>query len=362
MNKIYAALKNIFLISYLLFKTLVTDAQVNSAYNFSFLKSSPSAQLTALNGSSIARSGKDVSVAAYNPSLLGIENDKQLNFQSQFVPAGISDNYFGYAFFSKKLNTTFYPQVQYLNYGTFIGADAFGNKTSDFTAREWAFSISAAKQLTERLSIGLTGKFINSQFDIISARAMAFDLAGTYHNPENNFDFTVLLKNVGGVLKDLSPTSQSKLPIDVQVGVSKRLGKSPLRFSIAADELTRWSLTYTNPYDISNNFLDNTQSNAPTAFGNAVDNIFRHLKFGAEINFGAQDNFLIRAGYNYRTKQELVFNNIRSFGGLSLGFGFRLGGFHFDYATALQSISGSVQHIGISTQFGYFKKTKPTTM
>lgn len=361
MDKIYATLKNICLVLFLT-NTTITDAQVNSVYNFSFLKSSPSAQLTALNGSSIARSGKDVSVAAYNPSLLSTENDKQLNFQSQFVPSGISDNYFGYAFFSKKLNTTFYPQIQYLNYGTFIGADAFGNKTTDFTAREWAFSIGAAKQLTERLSLGVTGKLINSQFDVISARAVAFDLAGTYHNPENNFDFTVLLKNVGGVLKDFSPTSQSQLPIDVQIGLSKRLGKSPLRFSLAADELTRWSLSYSNPYDVISNSLDNTQQNTPTPFGNAVDNIFRHLKFGAEINFGAQDNFLIRAGYNYRTKQELVLNNIRSFGGLSLGVGFRLGGFHFDYATSLQSTSGSIQHIGISTQFGYSKKVEPTTM
>lgn len=361
MNKVYAALKNTCFVLCLL-NTSITDAQVNSVYNFSFLKSSPSAQLTSLNGSSIARSGKDVSVAAYNPSLLSYENDKQLNFQSQFVPTGISDNYFGYAFFSKKLNTTFYPQIQYLNYGTFIGADAFGNKTSDFTAREWAFSIGAAKQLTERLSIGLTGKFINSQFDVISARAVAFDLAGTYHNPETNFDFTVLLKNVGGVLKDFSTTSKSQLPIDVQIGLSKRLGKSPLRFSVAADELTRWSLTYNNQFDASVNLLDNTAANTPTAFGNAVDNIFRHLKFGAEINFGAQDNFLIRAGYNYRTKQELVFNNIRSFGGLSLGVGFRLGGFHFDYATALQNGSGSVQHIGISSQFGYSKKVEPTPM
>ncbi len=347
------------------FATTSAFAQVNSAYNFAFLKSSTSAQLTALNGSSIAHGGKDVSVAAYNPSLLSTENNKQLNFQTQFVPTGIANNYFGYAFYSSKLNTTFYPQIQYLNYGTFTGADEFGNKTNDFTAREWAFSVSAAKQLTERLSIGVAGKLINSQFDIINARAIAFDVAGTYHNPETNFDFTVLVKNVGGVLKDFSPTSQSKLPIDVQVGFSKRLGKSPLRFSVAADELTRWSLTYTNPFDVNLNALDNTVSNAPTPFGTAVDNIFRHLKFGAEINFGAQDNFQIRAGYNYRTKQELVLNTIRSFGGLSFGFGFRISSFHFDYATSLQSTAGSFQHIGISTQFGYSKpvvKDAPASM
>ncbi len=360
MQKLYT-----FSFFFILFTASTALAQVNSAYNFAFLKSSPSAQLTGLNGSSIAHGGKDVSVAAYNPSLLSTENNKQLNFQSQFVPSGIVNNYFGYAFFSQKLNTTFYPQIQYLNYGTFTGADEFGNKTNDFTAREWAFSISAAKQLTQRFSVGVAGKLINSQFDIISARAVAFDLAGTYHNEQTNFDFTVLIKNVGGVLKDFSSTSQSKLPVDIQIGLSKRLGKSPLRFSVAADELTRWSLnTYTNPFDATVNLLDNSQSSTPSAFGNAMDNIFRHLKFGAEINFGAQDNFQLRAGYNYRTKQELVLNNIRSFGGLSFGVGFRWGSFHFDYATALQSTAGSFQHIGLSTQFGYTKPAKeaPTTM
>ena len=61
----------------------------------------------------------------------------------------------------------------------------------------------------------------------------------------------LVLKNIGFALDDFSETEKTEVPFEVQFGISKRLAKSPLRFTFTAENLQRWDLTYQDPRELN---------------------------------------------------------------------------------------------------------------
>ncbi|MGE0567848.1 MAG: hypothetical protein AB7O73_07855, partial [Bacteroidia bacterium] len=153
--------------------------------------------------------------------------------------------------------------------------------------------------------------------------------AGTYHT-KNDFVISLLVKNAGVIWKQFSanPNGDVKLPTNVQMGVSKKLKKAPIRLIAVYDYLLKWNMKYVSPIDTTgtSNPFDNGETQDSTKFqrfyakaGSNVDNFFRHMIFGVDLQLSK--NFLIMLGYNYRRQREFSLPERRGINGLSLGIG-----------------------------------------
>ena len=100
------------------------------------------------------------------------------------------------------------------------------------------------------------------------------------------------------------------LPLDLQLGLSKRLAHLPLRLSLTAYDLTK--------------------AGTGIEGGSTTDHVLAHLTFGGEMRLG--DNLRLRLGYNHRRSRDLALADQFDLGGLGGGFGLLVGGVAVDYA------------------------------
>ena len=337
-----------------IFSFFNASAQLGGRYTYAFLKQLPSARLTGLNGSQIALRDDDIATAYLNPSLLNNTMNNALSYNHDFLLGKIATGYFGYGHSVEKLKMTFQGCIQFINYGTFKQADEFGNITGEFKASEYAVTLGAGRQINERLSVGLNLKYISSQLEAYTSSGVAGDLAGSYWDDTKKFGATVLFRNIGTQLSNYTGVRE-ELPLDVQIGVTKKLKKAPFRVSLVLHDLNRWNIRYDNPLDNAISLLGE-EPTQPSRFSQELDNLARHIKAGGELVLGKNENFRLRVGYSHQMRKELSVNNIRSLSGFSIGFGFKVSHFRLDYGLGKQHLAGGTNHLSISTNFSEFKK------
>ena len=332
----------------------VACAQSGGQYVFSFLKQTPSARLTGLSGTQIALRDDDLASAFLNPAQLNPLMHNALSYNQDFLLGGIKSGFFGYGYDVSSLKTTFQAGLQFVNYGTFKQTDEFGNINGEFKASEYAISIGAGRAINERLSVGMNVKYITSQLEAYQSTGLVGDLAGAYWDDEKKMGVTVIFKNMGAQLTSYNGRRED-VPMDVQVGITKKLKKAPFRFSILLHDLNRWNIRYESPLDNETTLLGETAS-TPSKFSQGLDNFFRHVSAGGELLIGKNELFRIRIGYNHQIRKELNISNVRSMSGFSIGFGFKISKFRIDYGLGRQHLAGGMNHLSISTKFSEFKK------
>ena len=101
--------------------------------------------------------------------------------------------------------------------------------------------------------------------------------------------------------------------------------------------------------------IDN-QNNDDNAFGDFVDNFFRHIIFSGEFLFGKQENFRVGVAYNHFRRQDLSVRNFRSLAGFSMGVGLKIKRFRIDYGHGFYHLAGGSNHLSISTNLNQFIK------
>lgn len=330
-------------------------AQRGGEHVYTFLRLAPSSRLTALGGSLISVRDDDAAFAAHNPAALNPLMDRSMTFQYHFIFDGIADGYAGYAMHFPGAGITGHAGVQFIQYGDFVLADEFGNRQGTFKANEVALTIGAAKSLGDRLSAGANVRFVQSTLESYSSSGLMMDIGGIYSVPEKQMTFGLAVRNVGAQLSSYADVTED-LPIDVQLGFSKRLEHLPFRLSITAHSLNRWDLLYDSPLGGPETTVIGESPREKGEFNQNLDNLFRHLIFSGEFLLGQQENLRLRFAYNHQRRKELSVNNLRSFAGFSLGFGLRIKQFMIDYGFAAHHIAGSTKHIGISTNLDRFRK------
>ncbi|NND35354.1 MAG: type IX secretion system protein PorQ [Saprospiraceae bacterium] len=340
--------------SLLFFTTVLSPivySQVGGSSIYTFLNSSSSARATALGGTIITDPGSDLALALENPAQLNEQMNGQISFQHQFIQLGIQSGYVGFGKFipSKKIMT--HGAIKYIGYGTFEQTDEFGNQIGEFKGNEVSLQLGASYQVYEKLHIGANVKFIQSSLDVYRSSGMALDLGALYIDTASNFTVGLVIKQMGSQLTSYEDTREN-LPLNVLVGISKRLKHLPFRLSLTWHHLNKWNLLYDDPNSQEGGFFGGFQllENEATK----TDNFFRHIIFGGEMYLGKKELLSLRVGYNHQLKQELSVTNLRSLTGISLGFGFRVKKFQFDYATVRRHFGGSSHHLGLSTNLRYF--------
>lgn len=324
--------------------------QIGGRGVFQSLELPPSARVAALGGHQIAVFDNEMTLGFQNPALLNAEMDKQLTFNQVNYLADIN---FGYAGYGHTLNdkTTILGGVQYINFGEFIEADEYGTVLGTFSGEEIALTLGASYAWQYNISFGANLKFIYSNLAGFTANGVAVDLGATHHWKDKQLVSSLVIRHLGTQIKTYSGTWEN-LPLDVQIGFSKRLANAPLRINVTAHHLNIPDMSYIN---------SNGESTIDLETGLAVvdsvslgDKVMRHFIFGGELLLSK--NFHIRLGYNHQRRQEMTLERAKGGVGYSMGFGLRIWRFHVDYGRAAYHLAGASHHFSVTSNLSSWMK------
>jgi hypothetical protein len=99
--------------------------------------------------------------------------------------------------------------------------------------------VMASRQYHERFQYGVTMKYVNSSYAQYKSSGLAFDIGLSYYDTANLLQVSVAVKNMGTQLKTYDGSNRKEeLPFDIQAGITKRLEKAPLQFSLNSTSST----------------------------------------------------------------------------------------------------------------------------
>jgi len=303
--------------------TLPLHAQQSTANEvYQFLTLPYSAKATSLGGINISHLGSDLGLAMYNPALLDPSMDKTLHLSVKSYFSNIQQYDFSGANYLPKKNWILGWGIHYMGYGNIKMTDVSGNEMGNFLANDYVAQVSMATLFRKNINLAATLKFINSNYGVYKSTGLAMDLSMVYTSSSNLLRASILANNIGGQLS--SYTEKERLPLNIIMGVSKKLENAPIEFSITAQRLSIWNNTFYDP-----GFYSGEGYKAPSA----TQDIFNHLIIGAEANLGEQVS--LDFGYNFIRRFDLNIQNQQNwFNGFSAGLGLKLPRVTIQYGNA----------------------------
>ena len=295
----------------LLFLLISSQTLAQSTYEFLRLDMSPRA--AALGGGYVANAS-DPNVLFYNPA--GIKTIEHIPISFSFVKHLMDIN-------SASLASTFEidgigkfgAAIQYVNYGNFTEANQFGDRTGEFGAGDLALILGYANSISENFYYGANLKFIYSNIDDVSSTGLAVDLGLQYLLLDDGWNFGFSVLNLGSQLTAYYNTKED-LPLDVQLGLSKKLAHVPIQFFFSFNKL------------------------------NAAENRFDYFNAGLEFTLGKAIE--LRFGYNNKERKDLKIGSTAGLAGYSFGLGVNISSYKFDYAFSSMGSIGALHRIGIA--------------
>lgn len=335
------------------------QAQRGGERVFEFVHLASSARATALGGSQIAAWVNDYGLVGGNPAMLNATMNNSFIFQHNFHFAGVDNGYAGYARFIPSLNSTIHAGIHYMSYGDFTAADEYGNVNGSFKANELSINAGIAKAINERLSAGVQLQYVQSALETYQSNGFLLDAGLSYQSEDGLNHYAFVVRGLGVQLTPYyEGDEKGRMPVDVQLGYSKRLQYVPFRLSILLHDLNRWDLRYDSPLDENTGIGFGEEPKEPSEFGQSVDNVFRHITFGGEFLIGKKETLQLRVGYNHQRRKELSVVNLRSLAGFSAGVGIHLKPFVLDYGFAVYHQAGSSKHLGLRVHLDQLKRKK----
>jgi hypothetical protein len=320
---------------------------------FNFLNFNTSSRAAALGGSAIVTPAEDVSLMVYNPAQLFSTIDKQFSVSYVGYASDISYSDFVYAQKSKRFGMIG-GYVHNANYGTFNQTDASANIIGEFKASDNAIGLTWSKQLDSTLNLGVSVKGIFSNLGLgNTSNALAADFGINYYLARKNFTAAFVVRNFGAQLKKFDGGETERLPLQMQLGISKKLTNAPFRFSLIGQQLQKFDLSYLNPNENGIDPLTGEQKVQTITSGNKV---MRHFIMNIEVLF--TKNFNLRLGYNFLRRNELTLTEKKGLSGFSMGLGLKISAIQISFAKTLYMPYEGSNHITISGNLSDFKKKK----
>lgn len=285
---------------------------------FEFLRVNMSPRAAALGGSFVSNND-DPDVIFYNPAGLILLESSPASFS--FVKHLMDINLASISYSTHIDNVgRIGAAVKYINYGTFTGADEFGNRNGDYGAGEFAFLFGFAGNLDKNFHYGANAKFIYSGIENYSSTGAAVDLGLHYNIPGEQLNFGFAVLNLGGQLASYIDTKE-ELPLDIAVGVSKKLQHLPLKLSLDFHKLN----------EERDDFIQK----------------FKAFSVGAEFTLSKVLTF--RLGYDNERRSELKIGSFAGIAGFNAGLGVNVSDYQFSYGFSSLGLIGAYHRIGIST-------------
>lgn len=248
-----------------------------SQTTYNFLRVPMSAHAAALGGDNVSVIEDDEALVFHNPALLTSVSDKTLNLNYLNNMSGV--NMLSVAFNKLiKERASVALAAQYVDYGKMKQTTAENVQIGEFSAKDIVLSGYFSYMLSDLWSGGISAKLLTSYIGGYNSLAMGIDVGINYYNPDKGWSASLVAKNMGGQLKAYDDNYES-MPLDVQLGVSKRLIHTPLRFHATLVDLNH--LNY---------------------------KLIHHLVAGIDILFS--DQVWVGAGYNFRRANEMSITSI----------------------------------------------------
>lgn len=306
-------MKKVVFFALLMLFILKSHAQ-ESLTGYNFLRLPAAAHAAALGGDNITIIEDDEALIFENPALLASVSDKTINFNYMNYMSGVN---VASASFNRiiKDKASWAASAMYVDYGKMKETDENNQILGDFSAKDIAIAGYFSYMLSDRIVGGITAKFIISYIGSYNSIGVGVDLGLNYYDPDRDWSISAVAKNLGGQLKAYEET-YDKMPIDVQVGVSKRFTNTPFRISATLTNLTNWDTSFIN-----------------------------HAVIGIDLLLS--NSIWVGGGYNFRRAKEMKIESssdekASSHGaGLTFGGGINLERFHINVAYGKYHVSSS---------------------
>lgn len=282
----------------------------DSRTGYNFLKLPVSAHAAALGGDNISIIEDDESMIFNNPALLSSVSDKTINLNYMNYMSGANT---ASAAFNRiiKERASVAASAQFIDYGKMKEVDENNVQTGEFSAKDISIAGYFSYMLTDRIAGGITAKFVTSYIGDYNSIAMGVDLGLNYYDPDKEWSVSLVAKNLGGQMKAYDD-QYDRMPIDVQLGASKRFAHMPFRISATLVDLNHLDYKFIN-----------------------------HLVAGADIIISP--TIWVGIGYNFRRANEMKITETdgsSSHGaGLSFGAGINLERFKLNLAYGKYHVS-----------------------
>lgn len=301
----------------------ISAAAQDGSSAYQYLNITSSSRIYGLGGVNITAVEDELSVTDQNPALLGPEMDNQIliDYMRYLGQSNFAGARYAHAVGERG---AWSAGIRYFGYGKMQGTDEFGNPTSSFSPSDVNFNGSFSYDITDRLRGGITLKLLYSSYESYSAFAVGTDLGINYYDPDHELSLSAVVANLGGQLKRFN-TTYDRLPFDIRLGIAKKFGTLPIRFSITAWQLTKWHLPF---YETGDGTTDEEFKVKDTFFSN----LFRHLIFG--VDFIPSERFYVALGYNYKSRTDMSTYKRSFVSGFSLAAGLNLRRFNVGLAIA----------------------------
>ena len=345
--------KKLYILLSFLFVAMTSFAQQKDG-TYNFLNMTSSSWIAALGGTIVPIYESDIQTVATNPSLINpaMHNSLSLSYVDYYNDINIASIQYGRSF--EKIGS-FVASVQYNNYGDFYYSDETGYQDNTmFAVSDYIINIGWGRKLNDKFSIGANLKFAGLQYENNSSFAMAVDVAGTYVT-KSDWVFSLVARNIGAELHNNYQGFRSELPFKMQAGLSKKLEHLPLTFFLVYDNIQKWDLSYDDPLDLENNYDPMTgEMKKKGKLDVFANNLFKHIVVAGEVNIGK--NLVLRVGYNYGLRQNMMSPTKKGAVGLSYGVGINVYKFNISYSRSEMHIHGSPNYFTITTNLDSFKK------
>lgn len=297
-----------------------------------------SSRIYGLGGVNITLIDDDITTIDQNPALLGPEMSGMASMSYMKYVAGSNFAGLRYAH-SAGDRAAWSAAVQYFGYGSMTETDETGAILGDFSPKDAVFMGAYSHDITDRLRGGINLKMAYSSYAEYSALAIGVDLGVNYYDSERDLSLSAVVSNLGGQVKKFNE-KYDRLPIDVRLGWSQSFGSLPLRFSVTAWNLTKWSLPY---IEYSDGAASSDEGRVKDKF---MSNLMRHLVFGVDLV--SSPNWHIGLGYNYKVRTDMLADQRTMLSGLSLSAGLRVKAFSVGLAFAQRTTGASTFMLNLS--------------
>ncbi len=286
---------------------------------------------------------------------------------------GLSDVYLATLGFNSKLNdgqSAIGASLRFFSLGNIQFTDNAGNNLSQFRPREMAFDFGYARKLSDRLSLGVALRYINSNlatgtFGGVSYKAgnaIAGDISlyydGTTESNGGGFAWGVTLSNLGSKI-GYTNDNQIKDYIPANLGLG-------FQYTYPIDEANKISfatdinkllvpappLATNSTYDDSVALVEYRNSSVISSWGKSLsdgDGLLKSLQISLGAEYSYNDQFFFRAGYFSESRTE----GNRKYFTLGAGIKYNVMNFNFSYLVPSgSSTAGGTSPLANTIRFG----------
>lgn len=296
-------MKRLLIFLYIICNIALLHAQ-DAGTAFQFLQLPVSSHAAALGGDNISIIEDDATLAYHNPALLTDASERMLSLTYMNYLQRTNVLGAGYTIETGE-RSMLGLSAQYLDFGKMKNTDSDGNIIGDFSAKDMVLMGTYSFDFSERLTGGVSGKLIYSNYEHVYSLALGVDLGLNYYNPETRLSASIVARNLGGQVKTYDGTHEA-LPFNLLIGLSKDLEHAPVRLSLTLTDLHKWQ---------AEDFYNSSDDSWSKI-------LMKHFIIGADI-FPSPSTYL-SVGYNFLLHSELQNNARRALEGFALGAGLQV--------------------------------------